>query len=93
MDGAFQNKCFGLPDDFDCDSCHYNVGFQTGWGGVVGPCGQQNCWYSCTACMRYISVTGVQTCALPICQARNHEGITERISVLLPLLRREHVQV
>lgn len=51
MDGAFQNKCFGLPDDFDCDSCHYNVGFQTGWGGVVGPCGQQNCWYSCTACM------------------------------------------
>lgn len=25
MDGAFQNKCFGLPDDFDCDSCHYNV--------------------------------------------------------------------
>lgn len=37
MDGAFQNKCFGLPDDFDCDSCHYNVGFQTGWGGVVGP--------------------------------------------------------
>ena len=51
MDGAFQNKCFGLPDDFDCDSCHYNVGFQTGWGGVVGPCGQQNCWYSCTVCM------------------------------------------
>jgi hypothetical protein len=51
MDGAFQNKCFGLPDDFDCDSCHYNVGFQTSWGGVVGPCGQQNCWYSCTACM------------------------------------------
>lgn len=51
MDGAFQNKCFGLPDDFDCDSCNYNVGFQTGWGGVVGPCGQQNCWYSCTVCM------------------------------------------
>ena len=25
--------------------------FQTGWGGVVGPCGQQNCWYSCTVCM------------------------------------------
>ena len=20
-------------------------------GGVVGPCGQQNCWYSCTVCM------------------------------------------
>lgn len=60
MDGAFQKKCFGLPDDFDCDSCHYNVGFQTGWGGVVGPCGQQNCWYSCTVVCIATEVNAMQ---------------------------------
>lgn len=50
MDGEIMRKCFGLPDDFDCDKCDHNIGAQVGWGSVVGPCGQQNCWYSCTVC-------------------------------------------
>lgn len=51
MDGIIRHECFGLPSSFDCDECRHNIGAQVGWGGVVGPCGQQNCWYSCTVCV------------------------------------------
>ena len=50
MDGYYMKECFGLPEDFECEVCPHNVGAQTGYAGVVGPCGQQNCWYSCTVC-------------------------------------------
>lgn len=43
-------QCFGLPDDFDCDVCPYNIGITNSSGYIAGPCGQQNCWYSCTVC-------------------------------------------
>ena len=49
MDGIIMHKCFGLPDDFDCGVCGYNIDAQSS-NGAVGPCGQQNCWYSCTVC-------------------------------------------
>ena len=50
MDGEIMYKCFGLPEDFDCETCPYNIGQSIEHGGVVGPCGQQNCWYSCAVC-------------------------------------------
>lgn len=35
-----------------CEECEYNQGFDpsTTAGHIAGPCGQQNCWYSCTVC-------------------------------------------
>ena len=47
MDRKIMRDCFNLPKDFDCDSCDENRGIE---GDSVGPCGQQNCWYSCTVC-------------------------------------------
>ena len=49
-DAIIRHNCFGLPEDFDCDVCPENRGFRVGYAGVVGPCGQQNCWYSCRVC-------------------------------------------
>jgi len=34
----------------DCESCQYNIGIEDSAGRIDGPCGQQNCWYSCTVC-------------------------------------------
>lgn len=51
MDGKIMTECFGLPANFDCEECPNNLGLRDGFGGGVGPCGQQNCWYSCTVCM------------------------------------------
>lgn len=51
MDNVIMRKCFGLPDNFDCSVCDYaNEDFQSSGDLVAGPCGQQNCWYSCTVC-------------------------------------------
>lgn len=50
MDGKIMTECFGLPQDFDCEEFPNNLGIRYGFGGVVGPCGQQNCWYSCAVC-------------------------------------------
>lgn len=47
MDRGIMRECFDLPLDFCCDDCPYNIGDQ----GDYSPCGQQNCWYSCTVCV------------------------------------------
>lgn len=46
-DRRIMKQCFNLPEDFSCETCEYaDAGIQ----GDYGPCGQQNCWYSCTVC-------------------------------------------
>ena len=51
MDNVIMRRCFELPDNFDCSVCDYaNEDFHRGGDLVAGPCGQQNCWYSCTVC-------------------------------------------
>ena len=45
-DRNIMRRCFGLPENFTCDDCEYAENIQ----GDYGPCGQQNCWYSCTVC-------------------------------------------
>lgn len=33
------------PDNaYKCSKCPENSGHQIGWGGSIGPCGQQHCW-------------------------------------------------
>ena len=39
-----------IAPEVDCDSCEYNIGIMHSAGRIAGPCGQQNCWYSCTVC-------------------------------------------
>lgn len=41
---AYKAFMFNPANSFNCKECPCNYGFRTGWGGVVGPCGQQNCW-------------------------------------------------
>ena len=45
-DRNIMRTCFDLPENFTCDDCEYAENIQ----GDYGPCGQQNCWYSCTVC-------------------------------------------
>lgn len=55
-DRRIMKQCFNLPEDFSCEDCDYNIGIQ----GYYGPCGQQNCWYSCTVC----SYNGMRDCLI-----------------------------
>ena len=41
---AYKQFMFNPENSFNCKECPANNGFRTGWGGVVGPCGQQHCW-------------------------------------------------
>ena len=58
MDNKIMRTCYDLPANFDCDICPENIGATRylNDSGEPGPCGQQNCWYSCTVC-RYNSDT------------------------------------
>lgn len=56
-DRTIMKQCFNLPEDFSCETCEYaDAGIQ----GDYGPCGQQNCWYSCTVC----SYNGMRDCLI-----------------------------
>lgn len=56
-DRNIMRECFDLLADFDCDVCEYaDAGIQ----GDYAPCGQQNCWYSCTVC-RYNNLQDCET--------------------------------
>ena len=46
-DRRIMKQCFNLPEDFSCETCEYA---EANIQGDYGPCGQQNCWYSCTVC-------------------------------------------
>ena len=46
-DRNIMRTCFDLPENFTCDDCEYA---EANIQGYYGPCGQQNCWYSCTVC-------------------------------------------
>ncbi len=46
-DRRIMRECFGLPENFYCTDCEYA---EAGIRGDYAPCGQQNCWYSCTVC-------------------------------------------
>lgn len=35
-----------LVKNITCNTCEYNASIE----GTNYPCGQQNCWYSCTVC-------------------------------------------
>ena len=59
MDGTIMHKCYGLPEYFDCDICPNNCDIES--QDSVGPCGQQNCWYSCTVC-RYNGLADGDEC-------------------------------
>lgn len=44
-----------------CEECRHNCNIVPGWGGIIGPCGQQNCWYDCVCC-RYNAPDGIPPC-------------------------------
>ena len=33
-----------------CEECEHNIGIENSASHIAGPCGQQNCWYSCAVC-------------------------------------------
>ena len=58
MDNKIMRRCYDLHADFGCEICPENIGAtrHLSDSGEAGPCGLQNCWYSCTVC-RYNSDT------------------------------------
>ena len=34
----------------DCETCRFNANIHHSSGRIVGPCGQQNCWYGSVVC-------------------------------------------
>ncbi|MDD3655119.1 MAG: hypothetical protein PHO01_13250 [Desulfotomaculaceae bacterium] len=52
----YRNACGTIAED--CNNCPYNAGIEEGSARIAGPCGQQNCWFSCTVCRH----NNMQTC-------------------------------
>lgn len=53
MCDRIMHECNNLPEDFGCEDCAYNIGIYNSSGRIDGPCGQQNCWYSCVTCSNH----------------------------------------
>lgn len=43
-------NCLENQKPENCTECPYNNEFVEGSARIAGPCGQQNCWYSCEVC-------------------------------------------
>lgn len=38
---------YNAENEYACDRCPENRGFEEGSSRIAGPCGQQNCWVTC----------------------------------------------
>lgn len=43
----YRQFMFNKDNEYNCDVCPENRGFEEGASRIAGPCGQQNCWVTC----------------------------------------------